>query len=222
MLLLSGLVLVTMPASTRADTYKLPVRTATLAYDWENWHEFVNGEPVGTYNFQIDPSVLRVGSDPATHLMYESMVIFDWRELYVIPEGTVVQHMELYLTPASVPEEGFVDGAWTELSLDHSVPLVSDFDWELPLSIWGFGASPTQPTALPIGYTFTIRHYGYGNETIALYMGYPALEIAGLNNGLGLEAPYVLVTTVPEPSSLVGLGTAVLSLGGLVSAAKKT
>ena len=26
---------------TGAATYKLPVRTATLSYDWENWHEFV-------------------------------------------------------------------------------------------------------------------------------------------------------------------------------------
>lgn len=47
-------------------------------------------------------------------------------------------------------------------------------------------------------------------------------QIAGVGYGQGYEAPYVLVTTVPEPSSLVALGVAMASLWAvLVSKRRK-
>ena len=222
LLLLSGLALMTLPATAISDTYKLPVRTATLGVEFDHYLDFVNGVPVDPYDFQVDPEVLRIGDDPATGWTYESMVIFDWGELDVIPEGTLAR-VDLYLTSISVIEGNAV-GYWTELSPGHAVPVLSDFDWGPGFSLFDFGPSGPQSMVVPItfGY-FALQRTdpGHGYEAIPLIPGHPFLEIAGVGNGLGLGAPYVLATTVPEPSSLVSLGVTMLSLGGLLGIAKR-
>jgi len=215
-LLLGGLGL--LPVCAGATTYILPVRaTASFAVDYASYPDWaIRG---ASYDFYSSPSVLKVGYDSATHKMYDSAFYFDWSQLSIIPEGTPVT---MTLHWAFVSPSGNNWGCISYLSTaDAHNPEPYDFDWFDPEG--GLTPSPNiaQPDQWCVSSYGSLAHNNFTMGYLLLGFGQSTLtEVAGINNGLGYEAPYMLVTTVPEPSSLACLGTALL-LGGLRARARK-
>ena len=210
--------LLSLQVCAGAATYKLPVKTATFVIPFDYYQEFLNGEPAGPYEFYIDPPRLRAGYDLLSGLVYESAIIFDWSEFPEFPEGTIA-YASLHLTAITLPLYDY-DYLMPELfDLDHSVPQPSDFDWLSQygggvISIGGF--DPRQPDVQVFGGWPVHREAGYRGWILTTAgTAVPGIEIAGAANGLALEAPYILVTTVPEPSSAVCLVVAILSFGAI-------
>jgi hypothetical protein len=224
--LLTTTLTLAVPLPGRAATYKLPVESATLVVSAEDYLS-ISGPDLGVpYNLYINPPVLRFGADASLGLVYESVVVFDWGELQSVPGGSIAS-AALFLTPISVPAGvascSFVQG----IEVDQLEPLASEFDWYGKLQGSGggivvlqcfdpavpglsiYGASPPLPT-------------GYGGWILStLGCGSAPVEIAGTNNGLGFEAPYMLVMTVPEPSCAICLVSAILPLGGLLCTGRR-
>lgn len=217
-LLLVGL---TLPVCAGATTYKLPVTTATLTFDARGlWS--AGGEPLGDYTFEVDPPVLRACAQPLGSdwwMVSYSMVVLDWRELDVIPDGTLGR-MDLCLTSISSASSG----QWSYLSLDHIVPHVPDFVNIGGLDSWEFDVGRAGATIIPLTFGSYYPLYSHSATdpgwAIPLFGVNGVLEIAGSNNGLGLEAPYILVTTVPETPPLLVVAVGLLSLCGLRVAMK--
>ncbi|MCX6344830.1 MAG: PEP-CTERM sorting domain-containing protein [Armatimonadetes bacterium] len=228
-LLLITLVIFVLPICAGADTYRLPVRTATFAVPFDYYQGFVNGEPIGPYDFYIDPQTLRVGYDLSSGLVYESAIVFDWNEFPDFPEGTIA-YANLHLTAVSPPSNAYC--SMPEIfELDHSLPQRSDFDW---LSHYGgdpesggiisvpFGFDPKEPNVHVFTDWPVKKRQGYRGWILTTVGSTdPMIDIAGINNSMGLEAPYILVTTVPEPTTALCLGTALFSLGGFLVGARK-
>jgi hypothetical protein len=219
-----------LPVAAQAATYRLPVRTATLAVSLDHYGEFANGVPVGAYEFCIDPPVLRVGWDAATNRMYNSYIMFNLQDYSQVPADATIYY-SLYLATAWAPEGVEDFGASLMPWADTPVPEVSDFDWseQVGQTMWSpilfsnnqtlhdtYGPSSVPSVSGPVYLGWLLIESPSGD-----FFGQSPIEIAGINNPYGMEGPHILVTTVPEPCSLICLGTACLSLGGLLSAAGK-
>jgi len=205
-----------LSAPAHAVIFKLPVSTATLAIRDVDYDSI--GQPGVTYLFEVDPAVLKVGYDAATHIIYETFIIFDRTELLQLP--TEWQRVSLYLTPLSYPagtEEYVIQE--TE-SPTHAV--VAPTDFYLPRGMVGEqlvripSAYPTwlSPASLPTGYVgWVLTSWGFSDNI---------LEIAGPQYGSRDQGPIVVVDVVPEPPAVIVLALGVCGLVGLVKSKRRS
>jgi len=196
-----------------AATYRLPVRTATLAVQLGHYQEFVEGTPVGPYDCQPDPTTLRLGADAPFGLAYETAVVFD---LSTIPEG-VSFYATLHLSAIAAPAHTV---CWTPemFWLTHPIPQLSDFDWLSRYDGWVSTINGFDPQVPEVDLFYgqpLHRKQGYAGWILTTYGSLPMVQFAGNNNDLGLDGPYMLLTPVPEPSSAMGLGAAFALLASL-------
>jgi len=212
-LLVMMLVCFALQTGGTAATYKVPVTaTASLAMDASYYPaELVENVP---YDFSANPSVLRVGYDAATNKVYDSALYLDWSSLGFIPEGTPLALTFCWAPIAAADGNPAYFQCFSAIHLLGPQPL--DFDW------WALtysnGLDPLQqPDRIPTMVWDWPRPASVGGVLLLGYQQAALTQIAGVGYGQGYEAPYVLVTTVPEPSGWLALG--LLTTGALCLAA---
>lgn len=214
------LLLLVLSQCLDAATYRVPVSTATLIASQENWDRV--GEPGVPYELQINPATLRFGYDIPSGLVYESAIIFSWDDLAMIPADT--GSLALHLPSISVVDESHC--YIQDISVEHAAPEATDFDWwsggSGVMVLWAFDPSIADLPVFGEGLKSLRGKAGQysGWVLTTAFMGSGVNEMAGIGNGS--DGTYMLVTAVPEPSSLIGLGSGLSLLGRLIALTRRT
>jgi len=180
------------PCATAA-IYTFPVNTATLVVSVENYDKV--GQPDVPYDLYVNPPTLQFGYAPASHLVYESAIIFDREQFLTIPEETGV--INLHLAPVSVSNTAYC--YIQDISVDHPIPAPLDLNWWTDQSgvvvLWAFDPGITY---LPMFMDLVPQDAG-GHR----YIGW-VMTSAFCGDGVNEMAdPFLRVITVPElPSAL--------------------